>query len=372
MKGIKMICAAAAMAAGVFLLILLDNRAALMQESYRAKALAEPAASAVQDSSAKAEAEPEQSRTVLFETDQMTVYEDRVRMKFFYTDQQIQNAAKTVEKLEGIDGIERVLLVPVPPAILTEESDAGAGREYGQYMEKLRQAVGEEKVADVFPALKGQEEPVFFRTDASWTPLGAYYGSCVVKKRLGVSVHALTEYDEYEYNSFKGDTYFMARDACQKEAFCRNEDLREAVRTMPAEALNCYMLRNGKNMEKLERQTDSGTEWQTCPVFAPSRRGVGTVVGGGKWTQAVVEGNGQEGVLLVLADDSGKLMVSYLAENYKKVYVVHISWCADIQKMLPGLVEKNGITDIVWAQSAGRIGNESHSRALLSYITEEN
>lgn len=362
MKGIKMICGTVIVVAGIFLLSFLDNWAAFMQEKYRT----ESQASDTQDVSSEAKTEQEKAKKVLFETEEMIVYEDRVRMKFSYTDKQIQNAAKTVGKLKEIDGVETVFLVPVPPSILTEKSDAGARKKYEQYIKGLQQAVGKENVADVFPVLEEREDAVFFRTDASWTPLGAYYGSCMVKERLGAGIHELAEYEEYQYNSFNGDTYFMALNACTDEA------LKETVEAMPPEMVRYYMLPGAKNIEKLESKTVSGTEWRTCPVFTPSRRGVGTVVGGGKWTRAVVEGEGQEGILLVLADDSGKLMVPYLAEHYKKVHVVNINRCADIQEMLPGYIEKNGITDIIWTQLAGRIGDESYSRALLSYITEEN
>ena len=361
MKGMKMICGTVIVVAAIFLLSFLDNWAASMQGKYRT----ESPAFDTQDVSSEAKPDREKTKKVLFETGEMIVYEDRVRMKFSYTDKQIQNAAKTIGQLKEIDGVENVFLVPVPPSILTEKSDAGAREEYEQYIKGLQQAVGEKNVADVFPMLEEREEAMFFRTDASWTPLGAYYGSCMVKEKLGAGIHELAEYEEYRYNSFKGDTYFMALEVCP------DESLKETVRTIMPETIDCYIFPEGKNLEKLEKKTESGTEWRACPVFVQSRKGIGTVVGGGKWTRAIVEGNGQAGGLLMLVDDSGKLMVPYLDEDYEKVYVVNISWCEEIKEKLPGFIEKYGIRDIVWAQSAERIGNEGYSRALLGYMTEE-
>lgn len=72
----------------------------------------------------------------------------------------------------------RVMLIPTADNIITDKLPANA-----QYyreellLEKLRKAVGDPYVIDVFPILREHaEEELYYRTDHHWTSLGAYYG----------------------------------------------------------------------------------------------------------------------------------------------------------------------------------------------------
>ena len=55
-----------------------------------------------------------------------------------------------------------------------------------QLVSQVKEAVGEERVIDLFPILEEhREEPVYYRTDHHWTTLGAYYASLEWARKVG-------------------------------------------------------------------------------------------------------------------------------------------------------------------------------------------
>ena len=55
-----------------------------------------------------------------------------------------------------------------------------------QLLSQVKEAVGEERVIDLFPILEEhREEPVYYRTDHHWTTLGAYYAYLEWARKVG-------------------------------------------------------------------------------------------------------------------------------------------------------------------------------------------
>lgn len=71
-----------------------------------------------------------------------------------------------------------VMLVPTADNVLTDKLPAYAAYyDQAAFLERAREAVGEEHYIDVYGMLKEHSgEAIYYRTDHHWTSLGAYYG----------------------------------------------------------------------------------------------------------------------------------------------------------------------------------------------------
>lgn len=72
----------------------------------------------------------------------------------------------------------KVMLVPTADNILTEKlPDFAPYFDQRAFLQQVKDAIGEEKVIDMFPTLEAHAgEKIYYRTDHHWTTLGAYYG----------------------------------------------------------------------------------------------------------------------------------------------------------------------------------------------------
>ena len=71
-----------------------------------------------------------------------------------------------------------VMLVPTADNVLTDKlPDYAEYYDEKRFLDKVRDAVGEEHYVDTYAMLREHaEEPIYYRTDHHWTSLGAYYG----------------------------------------------------------------------------------------------------------------------------------------------------------------------------------------------------
>ena len=94
---------------------------------------------------------------------------------------------------------------------------------------------------------------------------------------------------------------------------------------------------------------------------------------GSSYKHSIVEGRGKgqgKGNLLLIADERGKMMISYLSEIFDKVYVSNIYKDADLIQNLDEILEKYDIEYIIWAQDVAETGNKSYMKALNPLLKE--
>ncbi len=81
----------------------------------------------------------------------------------------------------------RVMLAPTADNIQSYKLPPYAvSYDQRQLLSQVKEAVGEERVIDLFPILEEhREEPVYYRTDHHWTTLGAYYAYLEWARKVG-------------------------------------------------------------------------------------------------------------------------------------------------------------------------------------------
>lgn len=312
------------------------------------------------------------SGTVIYEDEQRLVYSDRVLQKFNYDS---ENATHLRDVLNGVKQavpqLEEIYVVPVPLRVFLEEGKDFQKELYTSYWQELAtQLSGTASLVDVLPALEAsREEYLFYRTENAWTARGAYYGANILCEKLGISPLSLDAYEEHMYNSYIGS---LVRSLLLD--FSQDQEMLNEVNQIPSDKNYYYILPNGKNREKVEQETEKGSEWILRQTIAQSATGLDTFIGG-VWLRAVVEGDGKsqekkDQAILLVCDESGKMLAPYLANYYKEVYLVNVINYKMPDETLEEIVREYGIKELVLAQNCSTLGNPGYSSALNGFVNQ--
>lgn len=288
-------------------------------------------------------------------------YSDRWLRRFKGDEASTRRAQEIVSSIRTqYPSVRSFYVLPIPTRIVTEAGYEDEREKYLSYMEHFKETFdGTAQVVDVLPELEAQKgQYLFFRTEEAWTARGAYYGSRVLCEMLGIEPFTLEAYEEHMYSLFRGSLY-------------NSNQLTEAEREgFPDDVVFYYLLPGSKNRETLMLKEDLILQ---RPVFAPSAKGVDTIVGGGHY--AVIEGDEkndetEDAAILLICDSNGRLLAPFLANYYEKVFVAQIQGYESLYRDFPSIMATYGIEDIVWAQTSQNMGRAAYSRALNPFLTE--
>lgn len=310
------------------------------------------------------------SDEIVYESDSLVCYEDRVFRKFQYHE---ENADRVAAMAEGIlsqcPSIKKVCVLPVPNNIFWEE---GYEKEEKQYRQSLDRIAGKlpngSVLVNVLPLLQEHRgEYIFFRTDDSWTARGAYYGMEVLCRELGMESIPLNQYEEYMYNSFKGG---LSSD----EEIRKIKEIKDF--SFPADRTYYYLIPDSPNkVEIIDIESSGKKNCYKKPLITSSVGNTGAFIAP-DYTRAIVEGDTdnektKDSYILVVCDGCGKMLVPYLKDYYDGVYVVNIKEDYDFYTDIRQIVDEYHITEVVFSQNALEMGATGYDRALLDFCEKE-
>lgn len=199
-----------------------------------------------------------------------------------------------------------VMLVPTADNILQRKMPLFAPAfDQREFLNQVKEAVGEEKVIDLFPILEEhEEEEIYYRTDHHWTTLGAYYG----------------------YQSFAKAYGLPAKNYLRKEPVAVTESFQGTLQSklnLPQKAEKIYMF--PQTMDKEYEITYDGVR-KTGSFYEEKY-----LTGKNKYGYFLDDNHGiveierksySKKVLFVIKDSYANSMIPLLAHHYKKVYIV--------------------------------------------------
>ena len=287
------------------------------------------------------------SDQIVYESDSLVCYEDRIFRKFQYDE---NYAEKTVTMAAGMldkcPSLESVYVMPVPHRILMEEGYEREREQYLHFLERISEMLPDKAVLiNALPALEEhREEYIFFRTEDSWTARGAYYGTNELCRAIGLESIPLDRYEEYMYNGFLG-SLALREEIIEIENF-----------TLPTDKTYYYILPGTENKVEIMETNSSGE--QICykkPLITPSAGNTGAFIAP-SFTRALVVGDAynekkKDNNILIVCDESGKMIVPYVKQYYAGVYVINVREDYDFYRDIKGIVEAYHIKEIVFDQN---------------------
>ena len=154
--------------------------------------------------------------------DKMKIYEDTATVVIGDTGYELYNyvpsiassyakAINKAAKLYGSSATIYDIIIPtsvgitMPDNKLAHVNSTPQDKAIKKIFAKLEKSVQTISLYDAL--MQHRQEYVYYRTDHHWTSKGAYYGYVGICEKLGISPHALSEYEKKKFGSFIGTYY---------------------------------------------------------------------------------------------------------------------------------------------------------------------
>ena len=313
------------------------------------------------------------SNEVIFEDEEVVCYSDRLLKKFSYDEKNTIHLSHALEGLlETCQEEKLVMVMPVPPRIITEDGWSEQQDAYHKYIKNMESSLpGNVKLIDISTKLQDhKEEYIFFRTEASWTARGAYYAMEVLGDEMGIDTLKLEDYEEYMYKTFLGTQSLLTA-----EVYKDNPEYFSCIQNFVYDPTFYYQLPAGKNLVEIIRN-DEGIDYHTKQrMISVTKGGINTFVGG-EWDRAIVEGDGrdvavgEQGIILV-CDDRCTMIAPFIANYYKQVYLIDVVEYEDFSIKVNNIMNKYNVCNIILVQDCQTLGDISYSGALNGFANKQ-
>lgn len=335
--------------------VLVDENAAVQTEAIVQPNMDLPADTSVPDTL---------SEVKLFENDRIVCYEDRIFKRLSLEENQAENVAQIVGAMNAFlpSGTD-VYVLPVPERVLWEEGYEEDIATYTKHMNRLRSLLGGTAVlTDAYASLSAHaQEELFFNTEDSWNMKGAFYGVLPFCKQTGIEPIAFEDYvRNANVGRFKGNLLLLP------------ELAHIDFRGWPDDELVYYDLPEGINRAHIITEQGEKRVEIKKPLLTFSSRNTSSVLAG-DYIRAIVPGdacaeNKKDEYLLFLCDGEGKLLLPYLKNYYKGVYVVKITCKSGLEFDIARVVREYNVKDVLIAQSVSELGKTGHFAAVSEMV----
>jgi hypothetical protein len=313
------------------------------------------------------------STDVFYQKNGIVAYTDRIFRLFEYKEDNVKQTTRLMLELrKRLPKTITLSVMPIPPRATIVEKYGDQEQIYSDYLNMLGNELTDDvNFIDVSSTLNTHRgEYIFFRTEESWTALGAYYAAVEATKEIGIEPFSLESYDEHMYKKFKGSILLETR-LLLKEG----TDEHGKITSIPDDMTYYYLLPNGNNQTEVWESVDGNSVSSKSPTITKSGLGTSAFVGGKSFDWAVVEGDRKsdkkaDDSLLLISDSNGKILAPYFANYYASVVVVNISEYKSFVIDLDSIIQKYQVTDVVFAQKAANMGISGVSRAINPLVAE--
>ena len=220
------------------------------------------------------------------------------------------------------------------------------------------------KAIDLFDVMATHvDEPIYSRTDHHWAPLGAYYAAQQFATLAGLPFADLSTYEEHVIHNYVGTMYHFSRDIAVKNA---PEDFVYYIPTNVDYTTTYIRYQLGKKRQVVrEKDPVEGNFFYTFEDG--SSAAYLTFMHGDVNTTKVKTSTHNGRRLLILKDSYGNALPAYLFHSFEEIHVVD---CRYFKKNIVHYVQKNDITDILFANNAIHAHSPATHKSYNRYLEQ--
>ena len=208
------------------------------------------------------------------------------------------------------------------------------------------------KTVPLFSALLQHcSEPIYYRTDRTWTQLGGYYAYVEFCKAKGLQATALDQFTKTEYSGFLGGFYTSSQDYNMQAA----PDT-VAAYTTDANTSLTFTDQNGAISENWSVISD-GIGYDSSYLYL-------IFAAGDQPYKVLNNADLSDGSACVVVQDSfGNYFIPFLTQHYQNVYVVDYRFYSG---SVPQLASDMGATDVILLSSVTATSDSTSVNAIAS------
>lgn len=190
--------------------------------------------------------------------------------------------------------------------------------------------------------MQHRDEYIYFRTDHHWTSRGAYYAYQEFCREKGIESHALSEYKTADFGGYLGSFYLDTN---------KSKSLRK-------DKVKAYYPVSNKKME-LTYQDEYGGRYKSSVIsdgkrYSTQLKYCAFISGDNPYSVIRNKAVKDNSSCIVVKESYGNALVPYLADHYKKIYVVDYRYW---KGSVTGLVKKNKIQDVIFVNNISMTRN---------------
>lgn len=222
--------------------------------------------------------------------------------------------------------------IMLPQSFLADVSTSDQEKAIDYFNASINTVAPSVKTIDLYDILKANcDKDIYFRTDRSWTQLGAYYAYRVFAQSKDITALPLTDFTQKAFDGFTGSIYTQS-------------DSRSELST--PETVVTYTPQGNYSVTNINSSSESSEGDLIADVSESSASDKYNAFLGGNYPYSLITNHNFEGesACLLIKDSMGNAFAPFLAPHYKYVYVVdYRSWTGTASNLA---TEKN-IDDII-------------------------
>jgi hypothetical protein len=287
------------------------------------------------------------------------VFSDRV-LQLFAMDPTnlLSGASKISEAMQNVPvGIDKYLLVaPTRIAFEDEAYRLFSGDMAAAISETYSSVPSDVKSVDVSVKLAAHNsEYLYFRTEPSWTSLGAYYAAEAYCETAGMTPPDLSKYREYRFAGYVG----AFREITQTESLINFPDY-----------VAFYLSDGMKNKQTITARLSSD-EFITydSPSVSQSRMGTDIFIGS-YFSQTIIEGDVQnKKVMMIVGDEYAKAYAAWMIPCCEKIVLIDPRYFAGSDVEFMRMFDDYKITDFIILENAQNLGESILNNRIHQIFT---
>lgn len=275
------------------------------------------------------------------------------------------DAVNRYKRTFGKDVNVYCMIIPTAVAIYCPEEARGWTKDQCATVRNIYAHLSDSvKVIDLFDTMASHaDEDIYSRTDHHWAPLGAYYAAQQFASTAGLPFADLSTYEKHVIHDYVGTMYRFSRDVAVKNA---PEDFVYYVPTDVDYTTTYIRYQLGKNRKVVsEKEPEEGNFFYTYEDG--SSAAYMTFMHGDTNTTKVRTSTRNGRRLLILKDSYGNALPAYLFHSFEEIHVVD---CRYFTKNIVHYVQKNDITDILFANNAGHAYAVATHKSYNHYLEQ--
>lgn len=288
-------------------------------------------------------------------TEEYIYFNDRVLLRYNYDAQSIDYTVETINTVfDWVPDYINKYFLAAPMRIAVEESiETNDGADSAKALDEICDSLSSEvhTINTLNTLSEHADEYIFFRTDRSWTSLGAYYAAEEFLASKDITIIPLKDYYDEMNQGYVGILGYLSG----TESLLDYPDL-----------VYFYTLKGSSNSQNITAYDNKEYKEYTSPVIASSRGGTDIFIGE-YFSHTIIDGDKDDSdSIIIMGDKYSKLLSPWLIPYYNKVILINPTFFKGDVNAIAQMIHSYNVKDFLVVECQSTIGESIYNSKMYS------